>query len=183
MKICQRMLSLIFVLTMCLMLAGCGKQEAPSVPTEVPLNAAAIETPIPTTGPKVDLDITELSAVMISSVVNNILDNPLEYEGQRVRLAGYYSSLRDYKTGEKKHFLSVSDPMACCFADGSVTMELRMPEDVQEHYPQEDQKFEIVGVVTVRMEGKRAVCVMNVETIELLDEWLSELIAAWYENQ
>ncbi|MCL2078804.1 MAG: hypothetical protein FWH17_03055 [Oscillospiraceae bacterium] len=92
----------------------------------------------------VDVDLTALSSTMIYAEVYNIMTNPDDYMGKRIKMRGpYYASYFD-ETGSYYHYVIVEDAAACCMQGLEFIWngEHIYPDD----YPQDKAIVEIIGV-------------------------------------
>ena len=62
----------------------------------------------------VDLDLSEMSGVIVYSQIYNILWEPAEYLGKVIRMRGYYNYFDDVEHGIVYHACIVPDATACC---------------------------------------------------------------------
>lgn len=186
----KRMMLALMLLCIAGLLSGCGGTQAPqptAAPTATP-TAESTKAPEITKQPEptvtevgqaaaqelpIDLDITGLSAMMVFSSVDSIVNTPDAYIGKRIKARGYYWEMRQ-PGGEIRRYLVVSDPMACCFPDGAVELQFFMDDESAFEIPSQDQLFEMVGVVEQTFVGKMASGALRAESIVLLDEWLED---------
>lgn len=137
----SRMKRIIGALCFILLLTGCaGKQAAASAaPTSssaaMPQSAA---TPLPQQKP--DLDLTQLSSVMVYSEVYNILAESQSYLGKTIRMKGIYYSAYDELTQKRYYYVIIQDATACC----QQGMEFVLAEGGT--YPPEQTEVEVTGV-------------------------------------
>ena len=62
----------------------------------------------------VDLDLSEMSGVIVYSQIYNILWEPAEYLGKVIRMRGYYNYYDDQAHGIVYHTCIIPDATACC---------------------------------------------------------------------
>lgn len=92
---------------------------------------------------KVDLDWSKMNYNMLSSVVFDILINPDEYAGKKIKVSGnYYTSLHE---GKRYFSVLVWDATGCCPAglDFIPPEGLSYPED----FPKDDEKITVTGTL------------------------------------
>lgn len=73
----------------------------------------------------VDIDLREMSATMIYSEVFNMMMNPDEYSGKKIRIFGMYTH---YHSPDDKYYFAciVKDATACCAQDWSLFLMIPM---------------------------------------------------------
>lgn len=135
------------VLTMLLLLTGCGKQDT------TPSESASSQPEASTEAEKqnIDVDLTALSSTMVYSEVYNMLVEPERYEGKTVRMAGGYSAFLDQNTGAIYRVCMIADAAACC-AQG---MEFILTD---ENYPEMESDITVVGTFQTYMENGTQYC-------------------------
>lgn len=137
-----RLVSLVVLLTMMLALAGCGDKSDNSSDADAGAKAtsgvtgvndvlanggAQSTTHVPTdeerakaakaaknTAEGVDVDLTQLSGVMVYSQVFDMVSNPASYKGKTIRMEGNYGEYRDEETGNLYRACVIPDATACC---------------------------------------------------------------------
>lgn len=87
----------------------------------------------------VDIDLTQLSSVMVYSEVFQMVTNPKLYEGLVVRLEGQYLSYNVPNSDIVYHFILIVDALACCEEGLEFIL-------VEGDYPEELATFTIQGV-------------------------------------
>ncbi|ABX40828.1 hypothetical protein [Lachnoclostridium phytofermentans] len=92
----------------------------------------------------VDVDLTQMSSIMIYSEVYNMMTNPEAYIGKTIKIRGpYYTSYWE-DTGKYYHFVIISDATACC----SSGLEFIWEENSHKYpdeYPEDETEIELVG--------------------------------------
>lgn len=93
----------------------------------------------------VDVDLTVLSSTMVYAEVYNMMMNPDDYIGKRVRIRGQFTAHQDTTTGTVSCGVIVKDATACC-AEG---FDLIMPEDAvyPDDYPVQDAEITVTGIL------------------------------------
>ncbi|MBE5808542.1 MAG: hypothetical protein E7317_09420 [Clostridiales bacterium] len=112
---------------MALLLAACGQKAAETAPsTAAPAAqeesaekaslpaAAALSQPPAFEEDKVDLDLTAISGTVVYSQVYAMLEDPQQYEGQRVKMCGGFSYFQDPQTNKEYFAAVIADATACC---------------------------------------------------------------------
>lgn len=133
-----------FVLT----LSGCGAKAESQNQAVQPSASAAHQGQ--ETQP-VDLDLTQLSETMVYSQIYNMMEEPGEYLGQRVRMKGKYLYYLAEEQGLEYHVCTVTDATACCL----LGMEFVLEEG---SYPQPDEEFTVEGIFQIYYEGDIPFC-------------------------
>lgn len=93
----------------------------------------------------VDVDLTVLSSTMVYAEVYNMLMNPDDYIGKRVRIRGQFTAHQDTTTGAVSCGVIVKDATACC-AEG---FDLIVPEGwvYPNDYPAQDEEITVTGIL------------------------------------
>ena len=131
--------------------AGAGNGEPPENPAE---------------DEDVDLDISNLSSVLVYSQVVRILDEPEQYLGKTIRIKGQYYSMFYEPTQQYCHYVVVGDASLCC----QVGIEFiwngnhNHPDD----YPAEKKIIEIVGLFSSYEELGETYYALIVDDISVL---------------
>ena len=101
----------------------------------------------------VDIDLTTLSSTVVYSEVYNMMLEPDNYIGKKVKMRGTFSAQVDNETGKTYVACVVADATACCqqgiefqLADESK----KYPED----YPELETEIEVVGDFNTYNEGE-----------------------------
>lgn len=91
---------------------GAGTQSTTHVPSEE--ERAKALAAAKNTADGVDVDLTQLSGVMIYSQVFDMVSNPEQYKGKMIRIEGNYGEYKDEKTGNLYRACVIPDATACC---------------------------------------------------------------------
>ncbi|MDR2733242.1 MAG: hypothetical protein LBC99_01210 [Spirochaetota bacterium] len=136
------------ILCLLCILAACSKNDAAEIANnkstvrENPAtiaNGASAKTP-----PKIDVDLTVLSATMVYAEVYNIMTQPNEYMGKTIRMSGpYYASYPD-KDHQYHHYVIIEDASACC--KQGLEFIRAGDHDYPNDYPENETKIEVTGV-------------------------------------
>ena len=102
------------------------------------------------------VDLTKMSAIMIYGLMYDIVSSPMEYEGQKMRLVGEYSSFKNPETGEMEHTITFYDTSFCCHVD--LRFYLKGDAVYPKDYPRDGSQMTVVGFLHVEGEGKKATC-------------------------
>lgn len=120
---------------------------------------------------EVDYDLTSMSGDMVYAVVYQLMVDPEEYIGKRIKMRGNYYASYFEPTEKFYHYTMIEDAAACCaqgiefvWGDGSHVY----PEE----YPKDKAEVEVVGVFeTYREEGDTNLyCRLKDATLEVVDE-------------
>lgn len=138
------------------MLAGCGGQpqgepssNAPaSAPSLPPLERAGA-VPLPPTpssqesNPEgVDVDLTQLSSIMVFAKVYDMMYAPEDYLGMTIKMQGSYYASYYEETKQYYHYVLIEDATACCQQGIEFIWEGRnYPDD----FPADGTIIEMVG--------------------------------------
>ena len=109
-------------------LTACGsRDDTPALsdsraqpPAGAQAEAASDETPRPTdeapapTERPVDLDLTKLSGTVVYSQVYDMMAQPENYRGKKVRIRGNFSYYKDPNTAQEYFAAVIADATACC---------------------------------------------------------------------
>lgn len=92
---------------------------------------------------KKDVDLTELSGTMAYAEIYNIMMEPEEYVGRKIKMKGQFAVYPDEPTGENRYAVIIADATACC-AQGLMFVlagEHTYPDD----YPKQDAEVIVEG--------------------------------------
>ena len=113
----------------------------------------------------IDLDLTALSAVMLSAEMTNISRSPQDYLGQTIRIDGMYINFSD---GNNRyfHFVIFMDEAGCCEKgfEFRVNEEFGAPEEIINI----NADIQVTGVFQVCVESGRDIYYLSVVELELL---------------
>lgn len=87
------------------------------------------------------MDLAKFSSTMTYAQIYNIFMDPESYVGKSIRLRARYAG-DELDTGEKMHFLVLSDEMACC----QLNIEFMM-YDYKGEFPEEDTEILVEGLI------------------------------------
>ncbi len=111
-----------------------------------------------------DVDLTELNSQMVYAQVYDMVSNPDNYMGQKIRVKGPFSYFKDEQTGNEYFAVLISDATACCsqgiefVLDGDYTY----PQD----YPAVDTEIIVNGVFNYYKENGFTYCQLTGATLE-----------------
>ncbi len=92
----------------------------------------------------VDIDLTQMSSIMIYSEVYNIMINPEDYLGKTIKICGpYYASYWE-DTDKYYHYVIINDATACCSSGLEFIWEDNSHK-YPEEYPKDETEIELVG--------------------------------------
>lgn len=111
----------------------------------------------------VDIDLTQLSGVLLYSQVNYMMYKPEEYIGKTVKVPGTFSAVYSEEAGRYYFGCLVRDRSACCV----LGVEFELPEDYvyPDDYPAEDEEITVMGVFDTYVEGEYTYCVLRNATM------------------
>ena len=124
--------------------SSCGQKEAAKPSAGEPTSAEGAER-------KIDLDLTQESVTMAWTHAYYMDQNPDDYAGLRVRLAGRFGYVKDPATNEDIPACIVTDATACC----QMHFEFAQPDNP---YPSEGTKIVLTGDLTSLDRGGKKVC-------------------------
>lgn len=115
----------LLILAMLLSLSACGNDSADQGVDKnegVKETAGAVRLPPQTEPPEepsvsagdIDVDLTQLSSTMIYSEVYNMMMNPEDYTGKRVKMKGQFAVYEDQATDNIYFAAIIADATACC---------------------------------------------------------------------
>lgn len=102
------------------------------------------------------VDLTQLSSTMVYSEVMNMVNNPDQYLGKKVKMAGYFSVYTDEKSQKNYYACVVSDATACC--QQGLEFELRGNPTYPDDYPQVNSLIIVTGIFQVYEEEGNRYC-------------------------
>lgn len=114
--------------------------------------------------PKVDIDLTVLSPIMLLAEVQNMAEKYNEYAGKVVKINGRFSSYTLDESGNRVYKCVLSD--ACCsFEDGiGLLFELSGEHKYPEDYPEIQAPITVTGRFGALVEGEHAfACLLSSE--------------------
>lgn len=111
----------------------------------------------------VDIDLREMSATMIYSEVFNMMMNPDEYSGKKIRIFGMYTH---YHSPDDKYYFAciVKDATACC-AQG-LEFVLNDSYVYPDDYPVDGDEVVVTGIFETYEEGNYVVLHLKDAVIE-----------------
>ena len=114
----------------------------------------------------IDVDLTELSSILVYAEVYNMVTHPDDYLGKTIKMSGPYFSSYSDQTGQYYHAVIIEDATACC-QSGLLFIwngEHHYPDD----YPETQTKIEVVGVFKQYDEPDQTYCYLAVDDITIL---------------
>ena len=103
----------------------------------------------------VDVDLTTLSSTMVYSEVFNMMSNPENYLGKRVKMAGSFATYHDDNTGKDYYACIIKDATACCAQGIEFTLSGDHP------YPREGEEICVEGIFDTYTEGENVYCTLD----------------------
>ncbi|MBQ8133511.1 MAG: hypothetical protein IJ192_03750 [Clostridia bacterium] len=111
------------------------------------------------TNNQIDVDLTTLSSTMVYSEVYNIIYNPDDYRGKRIKMTGLFNSYY-YDTTDKYYFACVIPDATACCAQG---IEFKLDDNYSypDDYPAEGTEITIIGTFSTYKEGSFEYCILK----------------------
>ncbi|MCL1912497.1 MAG: hypothetical protein FWG10_01105 [Eubacteriaceae bacterium] len=152
---------LLAILLLCLSATGCASsKQATAESKSQSVNAAVV-----------DIDLTKLSDTMIYAEAYNIMLNPENYIGKKIKANGLYYAAYYEPTGLYYHYLIIGDSSGCC--EQGFEFKLDESKAFPDDYPGEDSMIEIEGVFGVYFEdGDSPYYYLDVDGITVISEAL-----------
>ena len=101
----------------------------------------------------VDLDLTTLSSTVVYSEVYNMMLEPDDYIGKKVKMRGTFSAVTDEETGKVYVACVIADATACC----QQGIEFQLADETKKYpddYPELETEIEVVGDFNTYNEGE-----------------------------
>lgn len=143
-------LILCFVLTFSLF--ACGEENTSADP-------ASVSEQNPVSAPptvKYDVDLTKLSSTMVYSEVYNMMTNPGDYLGKKIRMTGSFSVYTDGSTGKNYFACLIADATACC--SQGIEFQLSDGRIYPDDYPEMGEIITVSGTFDVYTENGYQYC-------------------------
>ena len=102
-------------------------------------------------GGDVDIDLTAMNSTMVYATVFNIVNNPLQYAGQTMKLTGEYTVYPTDDPAGTIHACLVRDAAGCC-ASG---LEFRLA--ASQEYPPEGSEITLIGTLALDPSEKQPI--------------------------
>ena len=132
----NKILTLLTLILLCMLITGCADSTSdapvetpqPAAPDEAPPAATPALTPEPGDTPivgsrrtpeeraatPVDVDLTVLTATMLSAEINNIYANGEDFMGKTIRVSGTYGYIPSEELGIQYHYVVTLQGDSCC---------------------------------------------------------------------
>ncbi|SEH42451.1 hypothetical protein SAMN02910265_00605 [Ruminococcus flavefaciens] len=158
--------SLFIPLLLAASLCSCGAQKE-SASSDADTSAKS-EAAVAVNG--YDVDLTELNSQMVYAQVYDMVSNPDNYMGQKIRVKGPFSYFKDDQTGNEYFAVLISDATACCSQGIEFVLdgEHKYPDD----YPALDSEITVSGTFNYYKEGVNLYC-------QLLDAKIEDNKLSW----
>ena len=111
-----------------------------------------------------DVDLTNLSSVVIYSVVFNMMQKPEDYMGKTIRIFGNYSTAYEEQSGKRYHACIIQDATQCC-AQG-IEFELTDDYVYPDDYPEVWDDIVVVGTFDIYKDGGSTYCTLRNARLE-----------------
>ena len=123
----KRIICFVLALLMILSMAGCGNSDSNLASEQ---NGDISNNSVD----KYDVDLTKLSSTMVYSEVYNMMTNPDEYIGKKVKMSGNFGVYQDQTTNKIYFACLIADATACCSQGIEFVLEgdYSFPEDYPE---------------------------------------------------
>lgn len=107
----------------------------------------------------IDVDLTKLSSTMVYSEVYNMLNEPEQYIGKKVKMDGFFNYFHDQATDNYYYACIIKDAAACCSQgiEFVPTGQTKFPDDFPEVY----DTISVVGTFDTYMEGENQYCTLR----------------------
>ncbi len=129
-----------------------------------PVDAASISL---ATEPPVDLDLTGLSGTVVYSQVYDMMVEPENYMGQKIKMKGSFSYFQDPDTKQEYFAAIIADATACC-AQG-IEFVWKGDHTYPQDYPPLDTEITVTGTFSTYYEGDY----MYVQLVDADVDWYS----------
>ena len=147
----KKILCMLLSLIMLLVLSGCGNDSEinPSKSSSASDNKTA-NTEV------LDVDLTTLSGTMVYSEVYNMMSNPEDYLGKKVKMSGSFGVYQDPNTGKYYFACIIADATACCSQGIEFVLDgdYSYPED----YPEVNSVITVTGTFDTYEENGYSYC-------------------------
>lgn len=108
---------------------------------------------------EIDVDLTKMSSTMVYSEVSNMVSNPDQYLGKRVRMNGVSTVYTDPATGQVYYTCLIQDATACC----SQGIEFVLKDG---NYPEAGTEVVVTGKFATYYEGEYRYCTLKNAVLE-----------------
>lgn len=136
-------------------------------------NKAEIEAEVPAQNEDsladLDVDLTVLSSTMVYAEVYNMMLNPDEYVGKKIKIKGLYYAEYLEDTQKYYHYVIISDATACC-QSGIEFIWGDNSHIYPDEYPENDTEIEICGVFNSYEEQGQKYYYLSVDDINKCNE-------------
>ncbi len=136
----------IFILFLLLILCGCSLKVQDETRPAVTENKETEKTEVKQE--EADIDLSFGSETIAYATISNILEDPEEYMGQRVKMLGTYKQFYSETYDTTYYVCMVTDATACC----QQGMEFKLKDEGS--LPLDGQQIILEGIVDVYPEGE-----------------------------
>lgn len=139
-KILCSVLCLAFILSLC----ACSKDNG-QADNQNPQNSVSVDT----SSGDIDVDLTKLSSTMIYSEVSNMVTNPDDYRGKKVKMNGTFAVYE----GDNRYYYAclIADATACC--SQGLEFVLKDERSYPDEYPSIDSEITVEGLFDTYLEN------------------------------
>ena len=108
----------------------------------------------PRSSGEIDVDLSAMSGTMVYSEVYNMMSEPENYIGKKVRMEGLFSMVE----GDSRNYFTciITDATACC--SQGVEFSLKGDHKYPDDYPELGDPITVVGVFETYKEGGNKYC-------------------------
>ena len=157
----KKLICLILILTLAACFAACGGKTVATGTTET---SPAAETTTsekqsksdakPASSGSIDVDLTQMSATMVYSEVQNMMMSPQDYKGKTVKMHGAFSVA---EIGANRYFACIiKDATACC--SQGIEFKWAGEHSYPDDYPEQGQEITVTGTFGTYLEGEQVYC-------------------------
>jgi len=107
----------------------------------------------------IDVDLTAISSTMVYSEVYNMMIDPEQYVGKKIKMRGLFSTYHDEASGKDYHACIIQDATACC--SQGIEFELTDGYVYPDDYPEVGGDITVVGTFDIYEEGEMKYCTLR----------------------
>ena len=167
-RVFERRVLIFLLISICLILFGCGNAKEVSEETDIQKEPVAVVTPIVDIPEESDtdeisgdsvVDLTVMSSTVVYGQVYNMMYYPEKFIGKTVKMKGLYSDYYDQASGKHYYACIIMDATACC-AQGVefiLTEDYKYPDD----YPEDGDEITVEGTFDVYEEDGGSYCTLR----------------------
>jgi hypothetical protein len=107
----------------------------------------------------IDVDLTQLSSTMVYSEVYNMMTQPDQYRGKKVKMDGSFAVYYDENSDKYYYACIIQDATACC--SQGIEFILADERKFPDEYPEVGGEISVEGVFDTYMEGESMYCTLK----------------------